>query len=250
MKAENIREALYKKYSDRRRFVVAEEVGLTTGGGCRRIDMIALDCFKSNGFRLDGFEIKVSSSDLRRELEDPSKHTSYFDIIDFFTLAVPKGVVEPVYDAIPKKWGILIVSGDGTTRYRRKPLALEDKAEKDVPRGFLASLVRNVQDHQPAQKVISDAFWRGRAEGEESQKRICEGLRKRVRDVSEDVRCYEKMFNNLALLGDVDRTIAQFNAFRSMNLGMTEMAIDRAIKELRGVREAMIKIKEGEKGEK
>ena len=75
-----------------------------------------------------------------------------------------------MYDAIPKKWGVLIVNDDGTTHYRRKPLALEDKAEKDVPRGFLASLVRNVQDHQPAQKAISDAFWRGRSEGEESRR--------------------------------------------------------------------------------
>ena len=177
MKAENIRIALHKKYHDRRRYVTAEEVGITTGGACRRIDMIVLDCFKSNGFRIDGFEIKVSTSDLRRELEDPSKHTPYFNIIDFFTLVAPRGVVDPVYGTIPKKWGILVVDDDGTTRYRRKPLALEDKAEKDVPRGFFASFVRNVQDHQPTQKAISDAFWEGRAEGEESGKRMHEELR-------------------------------------------------------------------------
>lgn len=250
MKAEDVRMALRKKYHDHRRYVVAEEVGVTTGGACRRIDMIALDCFKSNGFRLDGFEIKVSTSDLRRELEDPNKHNAFFGIIDFFTLAVPQGVVAPVYHVIPKKWGILIVNDDGTTRYRRKPLALEDKIEKDVPRGFLASLVRNVQDHQPAQKAISDAFWRGRAEGEESQKRICEDLRKRARDVSEDIRRYEKMFDNLAPCGNVDKTIAEFNTFRNMNLEMTEMAVDRAIKELRGVKKAVLKIKEEDKGEK
>lgn len=250
MKAEDVRIALYNKYGDHQRYVVAEEVGVTTGGACRRIDMIVLDCFKSNGFRIDGFEIKVSTSDLRRELEDPNKHTSFFEIIDFFTLVAPKNVIDPVYNIIPEKWGILIVNDDGTTRYRRKPLALEDKARKDVPRGFFASFTRNVQDHQPGQKTISDAFWRGRAEGEESQKRICEDLRKKVRDVTEDMRCYEKMFNNLAPLGDVDRTIAQFNAFRNMNSGLTEIAIDRAIKELRGIREATIKIKEGEKDER
>lgn len=246
MKAENIREALYKKYSDRRRFIVAEEVGLTTGGGCRRIDMIVLDCFRSNKFRLDGFEIKVSTSDLRRELRDPNKHISYFDIIDFFTLVAPAGVVNPLYEAIPEKWGILIVNEDGTTRYRRKPLTLNDEVAKTVPRGFFASLVRNVQDYQPGQRAISDAFWRGRAEGEESEKRMHEDLRKRMRDVSEDVRRYEKMFNNLAPCGDnIDEVIAEFNAFRKLNVKALEKNVDFAIMRLQELKDTVLNREKG-----
>lgn len=82
MTADDIRAALRTKYHDSRQYAIAEEVGLTTGFSHRRLDMMALDCYNSNGFRIDGFEIKVSTSDLRRELEDPEKHVAFFDVID------------------------------------------------------------------------------------------------------------------------------------------------------------------------
>ena len=110
-----------------------------------------------------------------------------------------------------------------------------------MPRGFFASFVRNVQDHQPAQKAISDAFWRGRAEGEESEKRMHEDLRKRIRDVSEDVRRYEKMFNNLAPCGDnVDEVIAEFNAFRKLNVKALEKNVDFAIMRLQELKDTVL----------
>lgn len=71
MTAGEVRAALRKKFNDNRRYAIAEEVGLTTGFSHRRLDMMVLDCYNSNGFRIDGFEIKISTSDLRRELEDP-----------------------------------------------------------------------------------------------------------------------------------------------------------------------------------
>ena len=83
MTSDDIRKALKNRYGDHRRFAVAEEVGLTTGGGCRRLDMIVLDCYSSNGFRIDGFEIKVIKTDIRRELEDPENHIAFFDVIDY-----------------------------------------------------------------------------------------------------------------------------------------------------------------------
>ena len=81
MTTEEVRAALRKKYADHERYAVAEEVGLTTGFSHRRIDFMVLDCYASNGFRVDGIEIKVSTSDLRRELEDPEKHVAFFDKI-------------------------------------------------------------------------------------------------------------------------------------------------------------------------
>ena len=141
-----VREALKKRFNDHRRYAIAEEVGLTTGFSHRRLDFMVLDCYWSNGFRIDGFEIKVSTSDLRRELADPEKHIAFFDIIDYYTLAVPAGVADPLMDIIPKKWGILIINEDGSTRYKRKPLALEDQhTNRPVPRGFLAEITRSIQ---------------------------------------------------------------------------------------------------------
>ena len=123
--------ALRKRFNDKRRYAIAEEVGLTTGYARRRLDMIVADCYNSNGYRLDGFELKVSTADLRRELADPDKHVAFFEVIDYYTLVCPSKVVEPVLDIIPKKWGILIVNDDGTTRYKRRPLALKDESPNE-----------------------------------------------------------------------------------------------------------------------
>ena len=63
-----IRKAIRKRYNDKREYVIAEEVGLSTGYSRRRIDMIVIDCYSSNGFKITGIEIKTSLSDLREEL--------------------------------------------------------------------------------------------------------------------------------------------------------------------------------------
>ena len=84
MNANDVRVALRKRFCDTRRYACAEEVGLTTGYSHRRLDMMVLDCYYSNGFRIDGFEIKVSTADLRRELADPEKHIAFFDELSRF----------------------------------------------------------------------------------------------------------------------------------------------------------------------
>ena len=138
--AEQVRAALRTRFSDSRRYAIAEEVGLQTGFSHRRLDMMVLDCYASNGFRIDGIEIKVSKADLKRELEDPEKHVAFFDVIDYFTLAFPEGVAD--LSVIPPKWGVMLIKGNGQTRYLRKPIALHDEIERAVPRGFLASITR------------------------------------------------------------------------------------------------------------
>ena len=67
MDADDVRKALCNRFSDHRRYAIAEEVGLTTGFSHRWLDMIVLDCYASNGFRIDGIEIKVSAQGGRRD---------------------------------------------------------------------------------------------------------------------------------------------------------------------------------------
>ena len=215
MKAEYVRTALRKRFSDTRQFAVAEEVGLTTGFSHRRLDMVVVDCFNSNGFRIDGIEIKVSTSDLRRELEDPEKHVAFFDKIDYFTLACPAEVVKPLIDIIPKKWGILIVNENGTTKYKRKPLALEDvKADKSVPRGFFASMIRSIINQKPTDDQIKQAFENGKYE---AQKEL--GWRaKQIKDDSDKIRKYDDLMVRFRLWrnDDIEKAIREFEAFRQL----------------------------------
>lgn len=234
MTAAQVRAALRRRYSDSRRYAVAEEVGLTTGFSHRRLDMMVLDCYYSNGFRIDGFEIKVSTSDLRRELEDPEKHIAFFDIIDYYTLAVPAGVVDPLISIIPPKWGILIINEDGSTRTKRRALALEDKkADKAIPRGFLAAITRSIQSRQPAVEEIQEAYERGQKEAEERIKRSRDYLMDRVNRDGEKLKAYDEMCYRFRLYGDnVNEIMDEFEAFRKLDLDFVQSSIQETVKRL------------------
>lgn len=245
MNAETVRTAIRTKFSDHRRYAVAEEVGLTTGYSHRRLDMMVLDCYSSNGFRIDGFEIKVSTSDLRRELEDPEKHIAFFDVIDYYTLAAPKGVVEPLMEIIPKKWGILIVDEDGSTRYKRKPLALEDKkADRAVPRGFLASITRAIQNRKPCDQELRSEYERGFKEGKEKAERHRGYMADRVAREAAKLEAYDKLSTRFLMFGDnVDEIMDEFEAFRKLDLYWVRSSIKNATKKLEEL-DAVLALKE------
>ena len=238
-----VRKALLKKFSDTRRYAVAEEVGLTTGFSHRRLDMIVLDCYASNGFRIDGIEIKVSTSDLRRELEDPEKHIAFFDVIDYYTLACPKSVVDPVIDLIPPKWGILIINEDGTTRYKRKPLALEDRVEKTVPRGFMAGLTRSILAMQPAEIELREKYEEGIKEGRERAERDRDYLSRRIEKEGEKLKHYDALVGRFKLWGDspgeIEEAMKAFETFRSKDPDWINTHINKTIGDLKKLQEIL-----------
>ena len=234
MNAGEVRAALRKKFNDHRRYAIAEEVGLTTGYSHRRLDMMVLDCYNSNGFRIDGFEIKISTSDLRRELEDPEKHIAFFDVIDYYTIAAPAGVVEPLMDIIPKRWGILVINEDGGTRYKRKPLALKDqKADRAVPRGFLASIVRSIQGLQPSAQELQEEYERGLQEGKAQAERRRDYMSDRVKREAAKLEAYDKLQTRFLIWGDnIDEVLDEFEAFRKLDLDKLRGWIKITINEL------------------
>lgn len=248
MNAYEVRKALRNKFNDRRRYAIAEEVGLTTGYARRRLDMIVADCYNSNGYRLDGFEIKVSTADLRRELADPDKHIAFFEVIDYYTLVCPPKVVEPVLDIIPKTWGILVVNDDGTTRYKRRPLALKDERPEDkrIPRGFFASFVRAIQEYKPSQREMDAEYERGVKDGEENQRRRDGYDMRRVQKEKEKLDEYAKLLNRFGIYGDnIDEIMDEFEAFRKLNKKHLMWALNSSISSL----EQMKKYLEGKEEE-
>ena len=248
MNAYEVRKALRNKFNDRRRYAIAEEVGLTTGYARRRLDMIVADCYNSNGYRLDGFEIKVSTADLRRELADPDKHIAFFEVIDYYTLVCPPKVVEPVLEIIPKTWGILVVNDDGTTRYKRRPLALKDESPegKRIPRGFFASFVRAIQEYRPSQQEMDAEYERGVKDGEENQRRRDGYDMRRVQKEKEKLDEYAKLLNRFSIYGDnIDEIMDEFEAFRKLNKKHLMWALNSSISSL----EQMKKYLEGKEEE-
>ena len=241
MNAAEIRNAVRKRFEDSRRYAIAEEVGLTTGGARRRIDMIVIDCYHSNGFRIDGIEIKISTADLRRELEDPDKHVAFFDKIDYYTLACPKGVADPLMDVIPKNWGLLIVNEDGVAQYKRKPLALEDKIDKTITRGFLASVTRAILQHQPAAEELAAEYERGKKDGKAAYENHRDYMKRKLDQSIKKLEDYEKMEQRFQLWmdDDIDKVLDEFEAFRNLDLRWTIRSITNTIEHLNKLQEQL-----------
>ena len=146
--AEDIYLLLKERFSDSRQWLCASEVSNTTGGGARRLDYVAANCYPSEGFGIHAFEVKISKSDLRRELATPDKHNLFFDDIDYYSIVAPDYVLDKEYCAlVPKNWGIYkAYSGHGigpnTLKAYRKPLALHDERDRKIRRGFAFSMIR------------------------------------------------------------------------------------------------------------
>ena len=136
-------------YSDPNQYVCAAEVSPRTGAQERRIDFLVMNCYDSEQLKIQGYEIKISKSDLKRELEDPDKHAVFFDAIDFYWLIAPKHVLDNI-DLIPPKWGVRAVwrdeSGKIASRTVRKPTCLHDEQmySRKIRKTFMASFCRAI----------------------------------------------------------------------------------------------------------
>ena len=131
------------------RYVVAEHVGLDPMWPARILDAVVADTWRSGAFALHGIEVKISRSDLVRELDDPNKAGAFCAHLDFFWLAVPdKRTIRDL--AVPAKWGVLTVCNGGLRQARRatrlRPAAVTGWNRPDpLPRLVQVSMLRAVR---------------------------------------------------------------------------------------------------------
>ena len=168
--ANDIYQLLAQKYSSTREWVIAGEVQRTTGWSDRRYDFVAMNCFASTGYRIEVVEIKISKPDLRRELEEPEKHNVIFEQIDYYSLAAPAEIID--MSIIPPKWGVYAVK-DGKLITKRKPLALNDDADRRIKRSFAASFLRAAISQNLEKKLLHDKLKESFNNGYEKGKQDC-----------------------------------------------------------------------------
>lgn len=216
---------LKKRFADSREWVCVTEVAKGTGGNHRRLDMVAMNCFASNGYAIEGIEVKVSRADLRRELQDAAKHNVFFDSLDYYSLACPEDIAD--MSIIPPKWGVYVVKANGTLRAKRKPLALCDEGRTHMNKAFVASLVRNIayEAKAPYETAIRAARVEGRAEGIEiGRKSVSTFENERIRD---EHKAYKELFKELEFwsANDIERGIAGFKEYQALNKNALQMRL-------------------------
>ena len=239
MNAQEVCNAICQKFSDSRQYAIATEVGLSTGGSRRRIDMVIVNCYNSNSFRIDGIEIKVSKADLRRELEDPDKHVAFFDLLDYYTLACPEGIAD--LSLLPPKWGLLVVSDDGRAYYRRKPLALHDSIDRTVSRGFFAGYVRAIQHYSPSKEALEAEYKRGLADGREDMRRHLAYNQRRVEEQAKDLDEFYEIKRRFHMWGgEMEQRLDEFERFRTIEPEFLARSLDTTINRLTKFRDVLI----------
>jgi hypothetical protein len=129
----------------REEYVVLQEV--TTADGARRADAIAIALWASRGMEMHGFEVKSSRSDWLRELKEPAKAETMFNLCDRWWLLTDSADGEIVRDGeLPPTWGWLELRG--------KCLRAVVKAPKLTPRerpwSFVCRLLRKCHEEAKA----------------------------------------------------------------------------------------------------
>lgn len=171
---------LYKRHSEPREWLCAREVSDQTGWSHRRLDFVACNCYASKGQGVYAFEVKISKSDLRNELFDPTKHNIFFDNIDFFSIVAPDYVLDAEYIAlIPKNWGIVkAVAGKSEGEPNklvtvRKPLALHDEKSRTMSKEFVMAMLRRLRDDPSNKGTEAEMRLAQYQKGYEDGKRWC-----------------------------------------------------------------------------
>lgn len=139
------------------------QVGNATGARCHRhVDALAIGLWPSHGMLIEGFEIKCSRGDWKRELADPEKSDSVARYCDrWHVVAADVSIVDK--DELPPAWGLLVwdeKSAKLKTKVRAKPLeAIEPRRE------FIAAICRALAGCATPEAQITAAKILGNQEG-------------------------------------------------------------------------------------
>lgn len=164
--------SIYPSGSMSRSHVVIEECAPGTGWSHanRYADVLALSVWPSNGLTLDGYEIKASRADLKKELSDLSKHAAIARYCDTWTLVVWDETV--LVEGIPETWGILTTSEGEHGRELITQRKATKRTPEEWPRSFVCALVRNASEQSPGAAYVaracSEAGANGRTQGKDS----------------------------------------------------------------------------------
>lgn len=133
----------------------------TTVNATRRADAMAMGLWKTTGIHLHGFELKVSRSDWRSEMQDLLKSDTFISKCHFWWLVAPKEVAK--LEEIPANWGWLAPTSDGKTlRVQKQPT----KNQPSLSYEFLAAILRSARksntEEAEIKRQVEAAYRKGR----------------------------------------------------------------------------------------
>jgi len=205
--------------------------------GKRTLDAIGLGLWKSRGYELHGYELKISRGDLLKELKNPAKADPFFHRCDRFWLVCASGICK--VEEVPAAWGLLLANSAGDRLRVAKMAPRNQLAIRQVDRSFLVCLLRSAGAGlkvAPERAAIEAARESGREKGFEhgirsagDWKRIADGKEQELVNLKSWQKDFEQTFGvELATWrqSSEDRRKEVFDALRLI-LGQAD-AIQRA----------------------
>jgi len=123
-------------------WVLIPGVRETTGGYCNRTaDAIAINCYPSRGLEVNGFEIKSSRVDWKREKKNPDKASIQRYCHRWWLVTGAVNIAQEC--EVPLTWGLMVPHGTGLRIIKQAPLL----KPKQPDMGFVASLLRNIVEN-------------------------------------------------------------------------------------------------------
>lgn len=187
-------QALAKKYAPPA-YAFLRQVANRTGGANRTADALAMCLWKSQGFELIGFEVKVSRGDWLNEVKHPEKADPILRYCDrWFIVTGSRDIIKA--GELPEQWGWIAPRGDGMEIVRKAPYL----KPAEPPREFLAAILRRFGE----QYVPGD--------------QVAEMATKRAEDRMESARVqFESRYRDLVALEDAVRRFEEVSGLDIRN---------------------------------
>lgn len=197
--AQSLLDALRRKYGQESSGTAGEQwitlaearSGAGHQGNNRQCDMLAINTWPSHGLQVIGHEIKVSMSDWRRELADPSKAEHFARYCRRWWVVTPAELAKKIKDEVPPTWGLMSVSDGG--RCTTVVSAPAREPEPIPPMwwvGWMAQLDRREKRAvaQDRQREINEALDAARRQWEKTQERRAGYDLERANELADKVR--------------------------------------------------------------
>ncbi|MGH0004479.1 MmcB family DNA repair protein [Pseudovibrio ascidiaceicola] len=222
MKAFQIRKALENAYTQPEWAIFFEVADGTGAASRRRADAIAMNMWPSRGLELRAFEIKVSRSDLKSELKDPSKAEAIAQYCNTFYLATPSGLTKGM--DVPQNWGLIEVTEGGQARIKRQSEYNKEPDTLSLP--FIASLLRSA--YQSTEGVVQAELSRERFTLQQKhQESVEEEVSKHLERSRNSATQNQVFIDQLQdVLGESYRTILQDPSFLNAVRSVRELGTD------------------------
>lgn len=158
MMAHDLEHLVRQRYRPDEGWLTLDEVG-DSARRERRLDLIAVGCWPSNGMHLIGFEVKRTVADFRRELDQPGKRASFVDQVNEFVFVAPWDVIKPA--EIPEGCGLLSADDSGKLKMRVRAKQRKCDPSSALLTCLFRAALRQIEDVLRSQQHYAE--WRGRS---------------------------------------------------------------------------------------